>query len=360
MRIVILKRTLGQKGGLEKHAHRIAQGFIDRGCDITFLTSDRPGSDFPYPYVSFPTPKWPLFWSLEKFDRSVRNFPTVDRILGLERNRFQTHLRAGSGVHAAYLKMRSLSSPLSHLLRKIHPLHHKILELEKVGFENRGLQKIFTNSHMVKAEILHYYKPTASIEVIHNGVEWEEMIPGFSEWEKGYHPHSRFHFLFVGNGFFRKGLDILLRALALLKRRDFFLSIVGKEKKTDFFMRLVEKLNIQKNVRFFGPQKSLTSFYQWADALVIPSWYDPFANVTIEALAMGVFVISSKHNGGHEILTPQTGSILSDLSDIDHIADQLEKAMSVPKTPLSSNLIRNSVKHLDFSIQMTKLIDQCL
>lgn len=359
MKIAILKRNLGQKGGLEKHAHRIAQGFIDRGCDITFLTSERPEADFPFPYVAFPVPKWPLFWSLEKFDRCVKTFH-ADRVLGLERNRFQTHLRAGSGVHAAYLKMRARSSTFSHLLRKIHPLHHKILELEKEGFENRGLQKIFTNSHMVKEEVLHYYKPSAPIHVIHNGVEWEEMRPNFTEWEKGYRPNSRFHFLFVGNGFFRKGLDILLKALGLLKRRDFFLSIVGREKRTEFFIRLVEKLNLQKNVRFFGPQKNLTSFYQWADALVIPSWYDPFANVTIEALAMGVFVISSTHNGGHEILTPQTGSILPDLSKIDQIAFQLEKAMSVPKTPPSANLIRNSVKDLDFSIQMTKLIDQCL
>ena len=44
-------------------------------------------------------------------------------------------------------------------------------------------------------------------------------------------------------------------------------------------------------------------FYQMADALVIPSFYDPFANVTVEALAMGLFVLSSKHNGGPEILT---------------------------------------------------------
>ena len=65
---------------------------------------------------------------------------------------------------------------------------------------------------------------------------------------------------------------------------------------------LAAKLNIQRRVTFFGPQKEIRPFYQFADALVIPSFYDPFANVTVEALAMGLFVVSSKSNGGHEIL----------------------------------------------------------
>ena len=42
-----------------------------------------------------------------------------------------------------------------------------------------------------------------------------------------------------------------------------------------------------------GYPDNVLKFYKIADCLVIPSFYDPFANVTVEALAMGVFVITS-------------------------------------------------------------------
>jgi UDP-glucose:(heptosyl)LPS alpha-1,3-glucosyltransferase len=92
---------------------------------------------------------------------------------------------------------------------------------------------------------------------------------------------------------------------------------------------------------------------------VIPSFYDPFANVTIEALAMGLFVLSSKQNGGHEILTQENGKLIEDLLDLETMIDALKIAMQKKKTGKSSQLIRDSVKHLDFSNQMRTLMEAC-
>ena len=67
-----------------------------------------------------------------------------DIVFGMERNRFQTHIRAGNGVHAAFLKSRLASEGvLKYGMCLINPLHRKILELEKEGFENPKLKKIF-------------------------------------------------------------------------------------------------------------------------------------------------------------------------------------------------------------------------
>lgn len=366
-KVVILKNRMGKKGGLEKHALRIADGFLARGCKVLFLTTEKLDS---LSHVQLKIPRWPRFWEMEAFDRAAHNWINshkADIILGLDRNRHQTHIRAGNGVHAAYLQKRL---QLEGSFRcKFDPLHKRILALEKAGFENPSLQMLITNSQMVKEEILHYYRvDPKKIQVIHNGVEWQEMEGAFTSWQEGKAQHAEkygldpqlFHFLFAGSGFLRKGLDILLQALSLLKNRNFFLSIVGKDKKINRYMALAKKLQIQDRVRFFGPVDNIIPFYQMADCLVIPSWYDPFANVTVEALAMGLYVISSKNNGGSEILTKEKGNILSDLRNVEEIAAILEKAMHRPKTLASSLLIRNSIKHLDFSIQMTKLLDLCL
>jgi UDP-glucose:(heptosyl)LPS alpha-1,3-glucosyltransferase len=122
----------------------------------------------------------------------------------------------------------------------------------------------------------------------------------------------------------------------------------------------VEKLQLTGKVGFFGKRTDCTRFYQMADALVIPSLYDPFANVTLEALALGVFVLSSKNNGGHEVLTAQNGATLSSLDDPELFAQLLTASMKHPKTLVQAQMIRESVKHLDFSHQLNALVDQCL
>jgi UDP-glucose:(heptosyl)LPS alpha-1,3-glucosyltransferase len=104
---------------------------------------------------------------------------------------------------------------------------------------------------------------------------------------------------------------------------------------------------------------TLARFYQFADAVVIPSLYDPFANVTVEALAMGLFVVSSKSNGGHEILTDKNGAIISNLFNRDSLTFALKEALRHPKTPMQALSIRESVRNLDYSLQTKKLIDSC-
>ena len=101
-------------------------------------------------------------------------------------------------------------------------------------------------------------------------------------------------------------------------------------------------------------------FYQIADCVVIPSYYDPFANVTVESLAMGIPVISSLYNGGAEILSDEIGYKVESLEDPHLLKEALEASFEKPKTWSRSIKIRESVKGLDFSFQIGKLVDACL
>jgi len=157
-----------------------------------------------------------------------------------------------------------------------------------------------------------------------------------------------YHVLFVGHGFQRKGLDLVLKALP---QKNVHLHVIGHDKN-------IERYRAQNpSVTFYGPRTDVRTFYQLADALVIPSFYDPFANVTVEALAMGLHVISSRNNGGHEVLTPETGTI-TELS-VDSLAAALQNAMQQPKTLSRAQRARDSVKHLELAGQMHKLVEAC-
>lgn len=349
-KISLLKMSMKGLGGLEKYTLRLKDAFEKKGAEVSLITSD-----------ILPIPKRPRYLRLQRFDQKCKSYlkkhPT-DIVFGMERSSFQTHLRAGNGVHHSYLQARCLFEPaIKKLYFKLSPLHQKVLEIEKTAYEHPELKKIFCNSSLVKNQILKYYNTDpAKIEVVHNGVEWSEMDEAFQATMDKEKP---FEFLFLGNGFARKGLTPLLHALTLIKQ-EFHLSVVGKDRKMEDYQKLVHSLGLEKSVTFFGEQKNPIPFYQKADVLVIPSYYDPFANVTLEALAMGLFVVSSKSNGASEILTKDMGSIIDNLNDLDAFASALETALNHPKTKSSAPLIRNSVKEYDFSKKLTQIVESTL
>jgi UDP-glucose:(heptosyl)LPS alpha-1,3-glucosyltransferase len=372
--IVILKSQLSRIGGVEKYTWQIIKALRKQDIPVTLLTTGDPIPPFSDPelkIISFSINSPLSALNVYQFDaacsRYLKNNPSPI-VLGLDRNRFQTHLRAGNGSHAAFLKRRAQEEGRFKTFSfQINPLHRLLLKLERQSFEHSDLQILFTNSEMVRTEILSLYKtPPEKIQVVHNGVEWTEMSSHFNEWfsNRSTIAHtldldlSRYQFLFIGHNYQRKGLDPLLYGLSSLPHRDFQLSVVGKEKNLPFFQHLVHQLKLESCVRFFGEQQEIHRFYQVADCLCIPSFYDPFANVTVEALAMGLFVVSSKNNGGHEVLTPTTGTIIPALSNPSAIASALTIALQHPKTPQSAQEIRNATRYLDFPNQLNQMIQK--
>ena len=373
--VVVIKANLDQKGGLEKYTWELVRDICTLGAPVTLLTTGRFTAPFSHPLlriVCFSISHSLSFMQLLHFDRAcfhfLKNHPSPI-VFGLDRTRRQTHIRAGNGVHAVYLKHRvKEEGKFKAWSFHLNPLHRVLLGIEKQAFEDPGLQTLFTNSNMVREEILaHYDVSPAKITVVHNGVEWHAMQPAFDNWQEN-KPHalkkyglnpSCFQFLFIGHNYKRKGLEKLLIALSTLKDASFQLSVIGKEKDLAYFQQKAHALHLSKQVFFFGPSKDILSFYQLADALIIPSLYDPFANVTVEALAMGLFVISSRTNGGSEVLSKRSGIVIEDLDDPVSFAASLQKALCLPKTENQSLFIRSSVRQLDFSNQL-RLITETL
>lgn len=373
-KVALLKGHLSNSGGLEKWTFRLADAFSKRGCDVKVLTTGVVNpQDYPFEVVSLAErSKW-SYRQLLRFDRRCKQWlkeNPQDIVFGLDRNSEQTHYRAGNGVHAEYLKRRCENeSCWKRWSFSLNPLHRSILRIEKTAFESPELQALFTNSAMVRNEILSHYKVRGSkIHVVHNGVEWDEMAPDFQAWPEQKTeilqslslPNDCFHFLFIGNGYQRKGLSYLLEGLGRLAYRDFHLSVIGKDREQGRFEQMVQDLGLRGKVSFFGQRKDVRRFYQVADALAIPSTYDPFANVTVEALAMGLHVLSSEFNGGSEVLTPENGTIVEELYEVGSMAQALEETLDRTKTPKSAERIRTSIQHLSFDTQLNRIIDHSL
>lgn len=369
---ILLSKLAG--GGLEKYGWKIAEAFANKGHSVTILLSAPSKTKLSHPNIHFVvvgrSPRRG-FLKLLLYDfqckRWLKKHPH-QIVFGMERTTDQTHYRAGNGTHKQFLHSRTgAEGILKRISFFINPLHRTILNLEKRNFENKNLKILFTNSQMVKQEILKNYTVTEEkIQVVHNGVEWKNMQTDFDQWENQREKElskrslNRDHhqFLFIGHGYQRKGLEQALKGLALIDKHNhpFELSVVGKDKNIKIFKQLAEQLGLEKQVHFFGEQKNIIPFYQIADSLLLPTKYDPFANVTVEALAMGLFVVTSKFNGGHEILNDSSGAIIEELSAPKSVATALKSALKRKKTAMSSLAIRNQFSHLDFSHQLNKIV----
>lgn len=380
MKVAIIKSNYTPYGGAEKYTHALIKAFLKAGHEVHLITSRNSrwkealkekgeylfGDNFKL------RPVWQFRYNnllkLVSFNNSVMSYlkkEKYDSILGMDNTEFQTHIRLGGGLHRAWLDRRSkYVSAFKRWTFKLNPFHRKVAEIQEKALLSPALKRIICNSHLVKGELEHYYPQVAhKAIVIHNGVEWQEFGDAFEEGllrkaqilkELGL-PTGRFYFLFAGSGYERKGLHYAIRALKKLPE-EICLIVVGKDRNEKKYRTLTERLFLGKRVFFMGPRKDMLRFYQVSDAFVLPTLYDPFSNATLEALAMGLFVVTSSANGAHEVIKRGAGSIIEDLSDIDSIREAMEKAL---KPELSKREIRESVKELEFESQLKRIVEVC-
>jgi len=284
----------------------------------------------------------------------------------MDRTEAQTHLRAGGGCHAAWLRRRCAETSMLRCLSfRLNPFHRNTLSIEKRAFLSPGLRKIICNSNLVRKEIEEFYPAVSrKLMVIHNGVEWHEFSVPFSqagargESIRGHFDlrTGKFFFLFVGSGYARKGLEKAISALPLLPDAA-ELIVVGKDKKEGQYRDMAKKRGLSKRVHFFGPRKDVIPFYQAADAFVLPTLYDPFSNASLEALAMGLYTVTSDANGCAEVIREGAGAVIPNPCTTGAVAAAMKTAMG-PR--LSGEEIRESVRHLDFEDQLKKLVEACI
>ena len=105
--------------------------------------------------------------------------------------------------------------------------------------------------------------------------------------------------IFIGNGFVRKGLATALEAL--VHAPEFQLQVIGTDRRLAAYKSLSRKLRVDERVFFLGHRSNPEFFIKKAHVLVLPTRYDPSANVCLEAMACGVPFVSTPKNGATEI-----------------------------------------------------------
>lgn len=125
----------------------------------------------------------------------------------------------------------------------------------------------------------------------------------------------------------QKGVSYLLQALSKLKkkREDFVLDIVGDGPYRSEYEQLTQDLGIVNKVQFheLKPKEEIAKFMRKCDFFVLPSVFETFGVVLIEALASGKPVIATNIGGPSEIITKDVG-LLVPPKDVDALAKAVD------------------------------------
>ncbi len=228
--------------------------------------------------------------------------------------------------HEFYARVRDelalLKVPISRWPLTLHrKLYYKlIMALERRIYRNPKV-RLAAISKLVSAQLEKHFRRTDSV-VIPYGVDTaifncQARLARRSVSRQSLNlDDSHFVVLLIGNDWKIKGLDQLLRALAIIEM-PIQLLVVGRDD-PGLYRPALRQLRLDNRVRFLGSSDDVLSFYAAADAYVAPSLGDAFGLPILEAMACGLPVIASVQAGASEnIIDGTTGYLLRD--PLNHI-----------------------------------------
>lgn len=352
--IGFVRRGYSSSGGAEAYLKRLARGVVDAGHPVKlFTTAAWPTGEWPHGEITRLRGDSPLRFADEL--EQLRSRAGCDILMSLERVWQCDIYRAGDGVHRAWLDRRAqLSQPLRRLASALNPKHLGTLRLEQSLFGRRCARRVIANSQMVQREITQLYGyPAEQIDLVHNGVPLELFRPTL---EQRGNTRSDLNLtrddiavLFVGSGWERKGLRFATRAIEACRDHRMRLLVAGRGNEARF---------ASDRVQFLGARTDVTNLYAAADIFLLPTIYDPFSNASLEALAAGLPVITTRGNGFSEIMRDGVDGSIVDAPD-DAVAlcralrfwsDRAQReATRVQRTELAA--------HYDISINVARTLE---
>lgn len=133
--------------------------------------------------------------------------------------------------------------------------------------------------------------------------------------------------LFVAHNFRLKGLTELLRAAA--DGPPTWTLVVAGRDGTGPYTRLAARLRLGGRTHFVGTTHAPRDLYAAADVLAHPTWYDPCSRVVLEALSLGLPVVTTRYNGAAEAMqASRHGVVIEEPRDAAALRAGLERALT--------------------------------
>lgn len=342
-RLAIVRQKYRPDGGAERFVSRALTALSNQDLELNVITRQWQGEKQENWHIHLCNPpKWGRISRERGFANAARQLwqaEQFDIVQSHERIPGCDIYRAGDGVHRRWLLQRQRVLPgWRGQLLMLDRYHRYVMGAEKAMYEAPELKAVICNAEMIKNEIIEDFGIDAKkIHVIYNSIDSSRFVPAqdVQRWALRQQlglPADAIVFCYVGSGFERKGLAAAIKAVA---GTNCYLLVVGQDKAEKHYQSLAQSEGCGDRVRFCGMQKETLPFYQAADGLLLPTLYDPFPNVILEAMACGLPVITSHTCGGSEFIEQGTNGFVCDALDISRLRDAV---MAIPSKEDNNNM----------------------
>jgi glycosyltransferase involved in cell wall biosynthesis len=230
-----------------------------------------------------------------------------------------------------------------HFLTTFHGTYSFGLPVKRLynAVMTRGERVIAISDFIAEHMVQNYDVDPGRIRVIHRGVDIHQFDPArvsperiialASQWRV---PEERHIVLMPGRLSIWKGQEVLIQALARLRRKDLFAIMVGvgagSSKLREEIEGAIVRAGLEESIRLINECRDRPAAYRLADTVVAPSTRpEAFGRVAVEAQAMGRPIIASDHGGARETIIPGATGILVPPGDADALAEAITQIIAL-------------------------------
>ncbi len=307
------------RGGIQTHVLELASALSARGVEVVahLFKADYP-KDLPFEVVGIPYASLPQLTAAQYLSASlaaglVVKRRTYDVVHG--------HSMYGWGAAVAGARPFVLTCHGTQLnewrMTRAYTFdpNHLVTDFQSYRMErwaariaDRVIAVSADNARDVREQ---YGVEGGSIGVVPNGVRPERFHSGRPDGPT---------VLFVGRLHQRKGLEHLLRAMPAVLRAvpDARLLVAGRGEREGMVRALVRELGLERSVEMLGhvPDEALPDLYARASVFVMPSEYEGFGIVMLEAMASSVPVVAFRTGAAADLVRDGETGFLADPSSL--------------------------------------------
>jgi glycogen(starch) synthase len=219
-----------------------------------------------------------------------------------------------------------LSSPLS---RQVHSVEWWLAQ---------RADSVITCSAAMRDEVAELFDiDPEPISVLHNGIAqrgWRVGPSRVAAARERYGPDGEALLLYFGRLEYEKGVQDLIAAMPRIRRAHPGAKalVAGTGTASDMLVEAARTHRVRRSVRFLGhlPDEELAAVLAAADAVVLPSRYEPFGIVALEAAAAGTPLVASTAGGLGEVVVDGVTGVSFPPGDVAALAGAVKRVLADP------------------------------